>query len=526
MVERFGQQVEDRTAVTPEDEGASMKWSWTAMAVGILAIFSTAGCNDYGSTFQGNTGAVLTFLSPSLTAAGSGDLTLTVNSTGGFVSQTVVQWNGKTLPGTTVVNGGVATVVVPAAMLKTPGKAFVNTLNPHSGSQNNGLSNTIAFTVYGPPNPAPTVSSISPTTAAACGTSCSNASVKLTIQGSNFLPTSNNGGSTVTWTVVGSAQAVGLAVTSLSPTQITATIDGSLLAADATVNVNVVNPPSFNCLVNCPPVGGGPSPTPQPFTVGKGSAAAKGAARGAMEETPAVSSDGRYVAYTALQDEHAQVFLRDTCTGANVDCQPHTSLISAASETQAGNGDSRTPAMSADGRFVAFSSEATNLVPGGQPGRQIYLRDTCIGADAGCKAGSQLVSTDPNGALVGTENILPSISASGRFVAFLAVTASHAATAAAGQAKSASEGLNSGLRQVFVRDTCLGAANCTPKTTRISMQPGDTPANEATPAGPAISGGAKRVALADGKLATLFTRGIAVDDQVVLAASGDQHETK
>jgi hypothetical protein len=179
--------------------------------------------------------------------------------------------------------------------------------------------------------------------------------------------------------------------------------------------------------------------------------------------------------------------------------------------------------MSADGRFVAFSSAATNLIPGTPPGRQIYLRDTCIGADASCKAGLHLISTDANGALVGTESILPSISASGRFVAFLAVTPSHAARAAAGAAKSASTGLNSGLRQVFVRDTCLGATDCTPKTTRISLQPGDTPANEAAPAGPTMSGGAKHVALADGKLATLFTRGVPIDEQIFLATSGDQH---
>ena len=125
-----------------------------------------------------------------------------------------------------------------------------------------------------------------------------------------------------------------------------------------------------------------------------------------------------------------------------------------------------------------------------------------------------LISTDTEGKLNGTESILPSISASGRFVAFLAVTASHEA----GQAKaSANSSQNSGLRQVFLRDTCLGAAECTPKTTRVSLQPGDAPADSSKPTGPALAGLAKHIALAEGRNSTVFTPIVAVDDQVFLA---------
>ncbi len=134
----------------------------------------------------------------------------------------------------------------------------------------------------------------------------------------------------------------------------------------------------------------------------------------------------------------------------------------------------------------------------------------------------QLGSADSEGALVGTESILPSVSASGRFVAFLAVTPSHNASSAkaAAQPKSSAaavEGANSGYRQVFVRDTCLGAPNCTPKTTRISLQPGDTTSGIAKPAGPALTGSASRVALSGANAATVFTRSVAVDDRVFLA---------
>src|SRR5262249_51813923 len=167
----------------------------------------------------------------------------------------------------------------------------------------------------------------------------------------------------------------------------------------------------------------------------------------------------------------------DTCLGATSACQPRTQLVSAASDGSAADDDSRSPSMSADGRYVAFSSAAGNLAANTPGGRQVYLRDTCVGADSSCKPATTLVSVDAEGALVGSESILPSLSASGRFVAFLAVKPSTDSAHAA--AKSGSP--NSGLRQVFVRDTCLGAANCTPRTTRISLLPGD--GSSAKPAG-------------------------------------------
>ncbi len=50
-----------------------MKRSWTAIAVAFAAFFAATGCNDYGNTFQSNTGAFLQFVSPSnATAGGSG----------------------------------------------------------------------------------------------------------------------------------------------------------------------------------------------------------------------------------------------------------------------------------------------------------------------------------------------------------------------------------------------------------------------------------------------------------------------
>jgi hypothetical protein len=198
-------------------------------------------------------------------------------------------------------------------------------------------------------------------------------------------------------------------------------------------------------------------------------------------------------------------------------------MLSVAADGTLANDESHSPSISSDGRFIAFSSAATNLVENAPPGRQVYLRDTCAGAANSCKPATQLVSLDSNGTLVGTESILPSVSSSGRFIAFLSVTPTHSANQASASLKNPASGNNSGYRQVFIRDTCLGASNCTPKTTRISLQPGDGAGSAAKPAGPALSGNAVRVAIPGGNAATLFTRSVAVDDRVFLAIANQQH---
>jgi WD40 repeat protein len=489
------------------------------LGVAVAAIFAVAGCNDYGNTFQNPTGAAISSLSPSTIPAGSLDFTLTVTGQG-FVAKTVVQWNGKTID-TQVQTDSAGNVTgitgkVTAALIAKPGTAFVNTLSPASGTGQNGLSNSIAFIIKPPDSPPPVIASMSPNSAAA-----GSASFTLTINGSSFLPTSDpTGGSQVHWNL-GPTQST-LPIVSISSTQIQATVNTSLLVNSTSqaiaATVTVFNPPSSQG------GGGGTSANGLPFSITPAGTGMISTSQAVAEETPAVSMDGRYVAYTATQTGHAQVFVRDTCESTTSGCQPHTTLLSVSADGAAGNEDSRSPSMSSDGRYVAFSSAATNLFTGAAAGRQVYLRDTCFGsALASCTPSTQLVSTDPNGALVGTESILPSVSASGRFVAFLSVTPSHATGQAAAQTKPSATGTNSGYRQVFVRDTCLGAADCAPKTTRISLQPGDTSTTEAKPAGPALSASANRVALAGANAPTLFSPSVAVDDRVFLALVGNQH---
>ena len=489
-----------------------MRQSRIAFGVVLLALGLEAGCNDYNTSIQYPTGASILTLAPSGVVFGSAGFTLTVigSSANGFQTNTVVEWNGQKLA-STYIDTVTITAVVPANLVAKVGTAYVNTLTPQSGTGMNGLSNSIAFLIYGTPNPVPVVTSVTPNTAPACGSSCGNASMKITIAGSDFLPTSTNGASTVTFTGL-STKGVETAinVSSITSTQIDAVIPGTMLAdGDPNAVINVINPPSGVCLVGCPVLGGGSAGLT--FTITGGAAAAAVA-----EETPALSQDGRYVAFSAQENETTQIMLRDTCLGVQNGCTPSTKLVSVAADNTPGNADSHTPVISADGRYIAFSSAATNLMEGAPAGRQVYLRDTCAGASTTCKAATSLVSTDPGGALNGTENIFPSISSSGRYIVFLAVTPSQ--NAAKGKLPAAAAASpNSGLRQVFLRDTCLGATNCTPKTTRISLSPGDTPANSNKPVGPALSGLAKQVALADRKSATVFTPTVPVDDQVFLA---------
>jgi hypothetical protein len=502
-----------------------MKRSWTALAVIFMALAVVAGCNDYGNTFQSPNGASIVSFSPSQISAGSGDFTLTINGFG-FVAKTVVQWNGKNLVTTVPVdsNGNVlrtiVTAVVPAAFVAKPGIAGINTLNPASGTGQNGLSQTINFVINPPPNPVPVLSSITPNVSPNPQVN----DIVVAIAGSSFLSnTDPTQASQVNLSLAGTITK--LTVGTISATQIQATIPkGTLVnnsASSVAALVTVFNPPSpppAGCQISCNGGGGGGNSLPLNFTIcaaGQATctALAPNPAAKVAEETPALSLDGRYVAFTADQNGHSQIFLRDTCEGVTQGCTPHTSLLSTTSDGTEADADSHLPSMSADGRFVAFSSAARNLAEGAQPGRQIYLRDTCAGAELTCKSATHLISTDTSGALLGTESILPSVSSSGRFVAFLAITASRSPESAA------SGDQNSGLRQIFIRDTCLGVANCTPMTTRVSLQPGDGMGSTSRFAGPALSGNAGHVALSGGSTAMLFTRFVAVDDRVFVAAT-------
>src|SRR5260370_30832824 len=104
-----------------------MKRFGAVCVLAFLAISLIAGCNDYGNTFQGNTAASLTAISPSIVSAcgtSCSDLTITLFG-GPFVTQTVAQWDRKNLAPTPTphanTNGLNLKPLVPDTLIANPG---------------------------------------------------------------------------------------------------------------------------------------------------------------------------------------------------------------------------------------------------------------------------------------------------------------------------------------------------------------------------------------------------------------------
>jgi Tol biopolymer transport system component len=98
----------------------------------------------------------------------------------------------------------------------------------------------------------------------------------------------------------------------------------------------------------------------------------------ASGSAPAVSTDGRWVAFVSnsaalAEGGRNQVFLRDRESNSTV-------LVSASTAGTAGNGASESPAVSADGRFVAFASTSSDLVGSDANGfKDVFVRDMDTG---------------------------------------------------------------------------------------------------------------------------------------------------
>ncbi|MEK6762712.1 MAG: putative Ig domain-containing protein [Nitrospirota bacterium] len=150
-----------------------------------------------------------------------------------------------------------------------------------------------------------------------------------------------------------------------------------------------------------------------------------------VSATPAISATGQFVAFASLSTNlgaaggNQQIYLHDRLTGAN----GTTSLVSKDSVPTAGNGNSSTPSISGDGRFVAFVSGATNIVTGFS-GQQVYVHDRNTGANGT----NSLISRDNSGTPnAGNQNSsAPSISSDGRYVAFTSL-ATNLETGVSGQ---------------------------------------------------------------------------------------------
>lgn len=168
----------------------------------------------------------------------------------------------------------------------------------------------------------------------------------------------------------------------------------------------------------------------------------------------AISATGRFVAFSSLADNlvpgdtngHIDVFFRDRKLGT-------TQRVSVDKSGAQGDGDSRFPALSADGRFVAFVSQATNLVPGGTDGQShVFVKDRQT-------ATIQLVSVGSGGIPGNGESTYPALSADARFVVFESV------------ATNLVPRDTNGVNDIFIRDRQKGT------TRRLSVGPGGVQGN-------------------------------------------------
>jgi hypothetical protein len=189
--------------------------------------------------------------------------------------------------------------------------------------------------------------------------------------------------------------------------------------------------------------------------VSAGAAAAKttrvnrsssGAVSSSLASYPGISATGRYVVFETSAPNlvahdtngDGDVFVRDRLTGK-------TKRVSLRSNGAQGNSWSGYSAISAGGRFVAFTAAATNLVRNDTNGFQdvfVHDRQTHV---------TRRVSVSSAGAQGNLDSNYAAISADGRFIAFLSA------------ASNLVPGDTNGVEDVFVRDMKLR------KTTRVTV---------------------------------------------------------
>jgi Tol biopolymer transport system component len=187
-------------------------------------------------------------------------------------------------------------------------------------------------------------------------------------------------------------------------------------------------------------------------------------------QTPAISSNGRYVAFASsatnlvLGDTNGRsdIFVHDRQTR-------ETTRVSISSSRGQGNGDSSAPSISSDGRYVAFLSAANNLVAGDTNARtDAFVHDRQTSETRRVSVSTAGVQGDGDATAV-------SISPDGRYVAF----ASSATTLVASD--------DNGYGDVFVHDMRRG------RTTRVSVSSSGVQATGESRT-PAISNDASAVA--------------------------------
>jgi trimeric autotransporter adhesin len=392
----------------------------------------------------------ITAIAPASATAGGAGFTLTVTGTN-FIADSVVDWNGAART-TSFKSAMSLQAQIPSTDLVTPGTIEITVLNTSSNGAA-AFSNEFPFTINAAAGAAvkfPQVVSVSIAGGPADGPS--------------EAPAISSGGRYVGFY----SQAKNL---------IAPAVAGNIFVRDTCMGAANCTPKTL--AVDLAPDGSAPN--------------------GKSGRQVAISGDGRFVAFisratnlvagtAAVSLGYWELYVRDLCAGASAPsgCTPHTEIISTGAEGEAASGPSTSPALSADGRFVAFVSAATNLVadkPASLP--QAYVRDTCAGPTAtkACVARTFAVPVDDEDRVAGAQAGRPAISFDGRYVALEMWTAKSAAQNSASTS------------QIALADTCMGIdapVSCEASAERISYAPDDSALSGAN-ISPSLSGDARFV---------------------------------
>lgn len=186
-------------------------------------------------------------------------------------------------------------------------------------------------------------------------------------------------------------------------------------------------------------------------TISRVSVSSAGAEANGYSHSPVFSEDGRFVAFVSVATNlvagdstgfpNGDIFVRDRLAGT-------TTRVSISTAGVEGNGDSSRPSISADGRFVSFTSLASNLVAGdSNNAHDVFVHDRQTGTTSRVSVSSAGVLGDR-----GSYSSLNALSADGRWITF----ASEARNLVAGDANNAID--------IFVHDRTSAA------TTRVSRR--------------------------------------------------------
>jgi Tol biopolymer transport system component len=426
--------------------------------------------------FSSNPAPAIASTSDQSVGAGWPGFPLTINGTG-FVAGTTSQWNGLNRP-TTVLSDTLLTSAIQASDLASAGAAQIGVVNVSPGG---GTSNTFSFTVTAVSAGAIGVIERSSIATDLTQGDLGSEQVSISSDGrfvafssdaTTLVPNDTNGFTDVFLrdTCVGAAAGCLPSVIRLSVATDGTQSDGissqpAISANDRYVafvssadNLVPGDTNQFDDVFVRDTCFGAPAGCVVSTT--RVSLLSNGSQILLENEEPAISADGRFVAFASGMTDfyygaNFNVFVRDTCAGAPAGCNPSTTLISALPNGQAGSIDSEIPVISSDGRFVAFESADQMVSADPDQAFEVFLRDTCVGAPAGCSPSTILVSQGDAGSQSANGAFASSISGTGRFVIF--------------------DTLNSGggPASVFVRDTCTGApAGCSASTTLVSSGTG------------------------------------------------------